>query len=164
PPQTKSPRTPPRPHLTRRLRFARTIHITRRIHLRLWLKARSSTTVRVADGSQAESDEAYQQAARINLQRVRRPERVLTSRLDGISPGPLFLGFAIEPGVVPNADSIRAGRRQIRDLEIGARASHAAHKCDVLTEHVAGRVQGLCEETHVLCVLALVVIDVTGDS
>src|SRR5262245_28646158 len=76
-----------------------------------------------------------------------------------------MLGFAIGQRVVPNADAVRAGRGQIRDLEVGARASHAAeHNRDTLTDHGAGRVDGLGKDAHVLCVLALVVIDMTGDS
>src|SRR5713226_3878327 len=89
------------------------------------------------------------------------------SASDGIRAGPSALvACALDPGVVPNADSIRAGHRQIRDLEVGAPgSSHAAgHKRDALTDHGAGRVQGLCEDTEVLCVLAVPVINVTSDS
>jgi len=73
--------------------------------------------------------------------------------------------FAIERGVVPNADSVRAGRRQIRDLEVCAPAPNAAgHIRDALTDHGAGSIQGLREEAHALCVIALAGIDVTGNS
>src|SRR5262249_55600025 len=79
--------------------------------------------------------------------------------------GQLALGFASSQGVVPNGDAVLAGRRQIRDLKVGAGASHApAHGRDALTDHGAGRVQSLGEDTHVLCVLALALIDITGDA
>jgi hypothetical protein len=89
------------------------------------------------------------------------------SRLDGDSPGPLALvAWPLDPGVVPNADSVRAGCRQIRDFEVGAPgSSHASgHKRNALTDHGTGRVQGLCEDAQVQCVLAVPVINITADS
>src|SRR5437870_6006801 len=78
----------------------------------------------------------------------------------------MLVADALGPGVVPDADSIRIGRRQIRDLEVGAPgAAHASeHPCDALADHGARRVQGLCEQADVQRVLAMSVVDVTRDS
>src|SRR5262249_657150 len=98
-----------------------------------------------------------------------------SAALAEISPGRLApvawgwrLAGGLDPGVVPNADSVQARYWQIRNLEVCAPGSShtSGHKRDALTDHGAGRVQGLCKDTQVQvqCVFAVPAVDVTSDS
>src|SRR5262245_29351267 len=73
---------------------------------------------------------------------------------------------SLRPGEVVDAHAVRAGYREIRDLEVDApqAADAAGYERDALTDDGARCVDGLGHDAEVERILALPVVDITRDT